>query len=73
MSEAPVILIGVRGDGTIGAVGLYRTAEDAGKAVHLNEVPSGFYYSVMTPKMGETMIPRELAKFERAPEASPRS
>lgn len=49
----PVILIGVRvEDGSLGAVGLYATADDAHKAVLSREAPTGYYYSVMTPALG---------------------
>lgn len=66
----PVILIGVRvSDGALGAVGLYTTAEDANRAVVQREVPTGYYYSVMTPAMGST---GEFRKFNTADGADKR-
>lgn len=51
----PVILVGVSVEnGSLGAIGLYATIEDAHKAVIGREVPTGFYYSVMTPVLGTT-------------------
>lgn len=52
----PIILIGTRKDsGSLGAVGLYASADEAMFAVHSGKLPSDCCYSVMSPKMGETI------------------
>ena len=55
---APVILIGTKRDsGLLGAVGLYPDKDVAYKAVMSGNLPDDCHYAVMTPAMGETMVP----------------
>lgn len=55
----PVVLIGVKESGALGAVGLYPNMEAARDAVQSGAVPAGYFYSVMTPPMGQTYGSRD--------------
>ena len=57
--ESPVVLIGTKVDGSgLGAVGLYADKDAAYQAVMSGDLPNDCHYSVMTPKMDTTMVPR---------------
>ena len=61
----PVVLIGIGQEtGDLRCVGLYATSEAAREAVHRGTLPSGCYWSVMTPTIGTVMQRRTFPKFD---------
>jgi hypothetical protein len=47
----PVVLVGIDEHG-LGVVGLFAMADEAAKAVQSGKLPTGYTYSVVTPKLG---------------------